>query len=90
MGIWIRSQDKKSLINCTDIRVVSYKDSCKIWDYKVDEVLGTYETESRALEVLDEIQEKLTQNTEYTFESEIANYEKQSIKSHFVYQMPKE
>jgi hypothetical protein len=87
--MWIRTQDKKGLIDCTDIRIVNYTDCCRIWDYNVDETLGKYETEQRALEVLDEIQEQMTQRVEITDMREIANYEMESFKSYFVFQMPK-
>lgn len=60
MELWIRSQDKKSLIIANEI---TYQQSgsvmynglhCEIYNGKT--LLGTYETKERALEVLDEIQ----------------------------------
>lgn len=60
MDLWIRSQDKKSLIIANEI---TYQQSgsvmynglhCEIYNGKT--LLGTYETKERALEVLDEIQ----------------------------------
>ena len=57
MDLWIRSQDRKSLVKCNDIsiasgnRIVGYFD--KTTEY---ETLGIYKTENRALEILDIIQ----------------------------------
>lgn len=45
MGMWIRSQDKKKLIDCSDIRMSSHKNSCRIYDRNADEFLGTYKSE---------------------------------------------
>lgn len=57
MDLWIRSQNKETLVKCNDIsitlcnRIVGYFD--KVTEY---ETLGEYETKERAIEVLDEIQ----------------------------------
>ena len=59
MEIWIRSQNRKNLVTCTDIRLLSNAADCKIWDFNADVILGTYKSEERALEVLDEIEEQL-------------------------------
>ena len=60
--MWIRTQNKKGLIEaicitCSgcDDRYRLYADAIGFEDY----VLGTYPTEARALEVLDEIQENI-------------------------------
>lgn len=50
-GIWIRSQDKKTLVNVEEIRIMN-KD---ITIYCGSGVLGTYSTEEKALKVLDRI-----------------------------------
>lgn len=60
MKLWVRSQDKECLINVSNIQYIyknyihglgTYYDNLKI--------LGTYKTKERALEVLDEIEERI-------------------------------
>lgn len=69
MNLWIRSQDKKSLVKINSTIELKFND-CKmiIADYQPDftdkydgfyVVLGTYKTEERALEILDEIRREL-------------------------------
>ena len=69
--MWIRSQDKESLINCD---LVYTEDS---WDYEengysiyseLDPVLGRYKTKERCIEVINEIQSHIDQKREYVFE----------------------
>ena len=57
MDLWVRSQDRKRLLK---VDLLSIKDFFNIVsdDFYV---LGTYETEERALEVLDEIQGKIVE-----------------------------
>ncbi|KJS85016.1 MAG: hypothetical protein JM58_09635 [Peptococcaceae bacterium BICA1-8] len=81
--MWIRSQDKKNLIKAEDI--YTCQESVYIAKGKADEVkIGTYLTEERALEALDEIQKTLTELEYYKFDLE---QERPKI---IVYQMPKE
>ena len=67
MELWIRSQDKESL---TKVSNISLKEIRKPYTNELDcygigtyydnlQVLGKYTTKERALEVLDEIQDKL-------------------------------
>lgn len=62
MELWIRSQDKKRLIRADGL----IEHLNEIWVYEPKEdyslVVGTYDTEKRALEVLDEIQQCITGN----------------------------
>ena len=68
MELWIRSQDKMNLVKVRQINV-NYQDNKQIIaNYMPElyensgeyyEILGTYKTKERALEVLDEIQNKL-------------------------------
>ena len=56
MELWIRSQDKETLIKANDITIeqnmiIGYFDKDTEYEY-----LGTYKSKERALEVLDEIQ----------------------------------
>ncbi|WP_069649666.1 hypothetical protein [Caloranaerobacter ferrireducens] len=66
--MWIRSQDKKMLIKANVIQVCSLDDEyTQIWGYvnEISEpqyngfILGEYKTEERALEVLDDIQNRI-------------------------------
>lgn len=77
MELWIRSQDKRTLVNTRRIDVDDNK--IIIWDegkYASDVFMGEYKTKERALEVLDEIQK-------YVILPNIDN-------SNYVYEMPKE
>ena len=57
MELWIRSQDKTTLIRSYEIYISEYgKGSYVIRAKKTSHVLGTYKTKERAIEVLDEIQ----------------------------------
>lgn len=58
MLIWIRSQDRKVLA-AVDSLDIHYNRVIYVWDDTPDHeiiVLGTYATEERAIEVLDDIQ----------------------------------
>ena len=68
----MRSQDKEKLLKCNDIgisnNVINERESIKFKGYKIvgyfdknteHEILGTYETKERAIEVLDDIQDKM-------------------------------
>ena len=57
MELWIRSQDKRTLINTRRIDIDDK--SIIVWDegrYASEIYLGEYKTKERALEVLDEIE----------------------------------
>ena len=57
MELWIRSQDKTTLIRSYEIYISEYgKGSYVIRAKKTSHILGVYKTMERALEVLDEIQ----------------------------------
>lgn len=95
MELWIRSQDKEVLTRVVDI----WKDADKneIWSkssFATKNCLGIYKTKERALEVLDEIQSKLTLDCKIN-----GNYQEMDlqIKARLVesqygeiYEMPKE
>lgn len=57
MELWIRSQDRKSLIKSNGVGLTPSEIS--IYPIGLNGVLGTYETKERAVEVLDEIQDKM-------------------------------
>ena len=77
MELWIRSQDRKRLTKATDIRI-GYLNKIG-WIIEDCDELGTYKTEKRALEVLDEISSKIknryivTTTTGIISKDEIAN-----------------
>lgn len=71
MELWIRSQDKEKLLKVNDIAIenkvfLETKEISMIYGYfdknTEYEHLGTYKSKERALEVLDEIQNKIAQN----------------------------
>lgn len=83
MELWIRSQDKKEIIKANEIsidsEIIDCKETGKCFVCVNDYGFGTYKSEKRALEVLDEIQQ-LT--TEY--------YQSIDYKIVPIYEMPKE
>lgn len=113
MELWIRSQDKEKLVKCNDIAIKSFlyneipeDEWCHsivgYFDKEAEyEILGSYKTKERALEVLDEIEntiyinklfnadinafQKALENEGYT-EKEISN----ALRTISIYQMPKE
>lgn len=81
MSVWIRSSKKKNLIKCESLSILDGKDVysndkkcyeydkytiCEMWEHGVTP-LGTYKTEERAIEVLDEIQEHIDNGYAETF-----------------------
>lgn len=62
MNLWVRSQDKRILQKVDNIFLDANYDNKRICSYDNDSKikLGTYETKERALEVLDEIEERIT------------------------------
>jgi hypothetical protein len=59
--MWIRSQDKSRLIKVSGLRVVNGKDFICIKDDS-GHILGVYQTEKKALKVLDMITEMVSTN----------------------------
>ena len=95
MNLWIRSQNKQSLLKPVSISLDNLKSS--IFGYYNDdhyEVLGKYKTEERALEVLDEIQDFIStkiregkfgyEEVDLILKSQIVNNMSK------IYEMPKE
>ncbi|WP_242839923.1 hypothetical protein [Clostridium botulinum] len=79
MGIWIRSKGKDVLVNCKNIEV----DGLSV--YGSHYFLGEYETEKRALEVLDMIEDRIMKGNKF---DDIYNGERTT--KDFVFQMPQE
>ena len=86
MELWIRSQDKRTLLKVNRIDVDGKK--IIVWDndyYCSETYMGTYATEERALEVLDEIQKILKSSF---IVNGLGEYVSQSNTT--IYEMPKE
>ena len=65
MGLWIATQDDKSLVNAKEITVDGKKIEGVIGSTTMDhwsKVLGKYETKERAMEVLKEIFMKIEES----------------------------
>ena len=62
MDLWIRSQDKTTLIRSYEIYIVEQREMYMIRAKRTSHILGAYKNIERALEVLDEIQSKITSN----------------------------
>jgi len=87
MEFWVRSQDKMVLTRNVGIRIVLEQEGASLVDETNDYILGMYNTEERALEVLDEIHQRLIdlQTIEYT-----GDYRFTKRNLDCVYEMPKE
>lgn len=75
MELWIRSQDKSSIVKVDNLYVSVGNFVCYYVEkgkevpdtyYRPSGELGVYETKERALEVLDEIQNIITPSVSYT------------------------
>ncbi len=100
MSLWIRSQNKYRLLKVEEFQII-YNQEDKELPYYITspyELLGSYKSKERALELLDEIQQMLKNETIETEIKYINNqaYETKIIgkpiipKNIVVYQMPKE
>lgn len=62
MNLWIRTQNKIKLTKVNDIQIDKVSDGFQIINYSENNyviILGLYKTKERALEVLDEIEERI-------------------------------
>ena len=89
MKLWIRSQDKEILLKVNELEIEA--NMIIAFDNNKYQCLGTYKTKERALEVLDEIHQRLInlQCIEITG----ADFITQQMKKNgidCVYEMPKE
>ncbi|HLQ95816.1 MAG TPA: hypothetical protein VK108_05480 [Pseudogracilibacillus sp.] len=67
MLLWIRTQDKKSLLNVKEVTVDKKKITGVVGTASLDDwskVIGKYDSEKRALEILDEMFTKLAEHTD--------------------------
>lgn len=94
MNLWVRSQDKEKLLkinglqyqNCKLVENETVEANILIGFYSPyeNEILGEYKTKERAIEVLDEIQEKIKHINKFSLVNE--DYECDDC----VYEMPEE
>ena len=59
MELWIRSQDRTTLIRSYEIYIAEHSNSYVIRAKRTSHILGAYKTIERALEILDEIQKDI-------------------------------
>lgn len=59
MELWIRTQDRMTLIRSYEIYIVEQQNMYLIRAKRTSHILGSYSTFERALEILDEIQRRL-------------------------------
>ena len=94
MELWIRSQSREELIKIHNVSInndnyiignIISDDNKSICDYWI---LGMYDTKERALEVLDEIQQRLIDLQTLEIASDFYKETKRCLDN--VYEMPKE
>ena len=102
MELWVRSQDKERLMKINVLEYKEYNDNHVINGYGTNECdnydLGLYKTKERALEVLDEIEERicllntmsLVNDTNSLISFKKAIGEDKTTGLCYPYQMPKE
>lgn len=89
MELWIRSQDKTTLIKSYELYIaINVKNYYVIRAKRTSHILGSYKSMERALEVLDEIHQRLI-NLE-TLEIAPDTYTILPKDTSNVYEMPKE
>lgn len=82
MELWIRSQDKTTLIRSYEIYISEQQNTYLIRAKRTSHILGSYSTIERALEVLTEIQNMLYAGLKATNNNQLAGT------TSIVYQMP--
>ena len=90
--MWIRSQNKKVLINANNIRIISdshsYDIICDFYDGEYY-YLGEYSTKEKAMKVMDMIQNAIT-GTRFEFTDIVRDCDLAGIEIHNVLNMPKD
>lgn len=89
MELWIRSQDKTALTKIDNIGVADNRIVFIPNYYSGRVTLGTYKTNTRALEVLGEIQRTITKQLVNRHKQLDGNYSFEVIDT-TIYEMPKE
>ena len=90
--MWIRSQNKKVLINANNIRIISdshsYDIICDFYDGEYY-YLGEYSTKEKAMKVMDMIQNAIT-GTRFEFTDIVRDCDLAGIEIHNVFNMPQD
>lgn len=87
MELWIRSQDKTTLIRSYEIYISEQPNTYLIRAKRTSHILGSYSTIKRAIEVLDEIQNKINLiNLGHDFGSPMIDLKNLT----YIYQMPED
>jgi len=82
--VWVRSQDRTILANCIEFHAVEKEvRGVSQNSNSIGFLLGKYNSSERALEVIDELQEKLIE------QQAINNSKSHYIRRYAVYEMPK-
>lgn len=89
MELWIRSQDKRDLVNVKEIHLDIALSNGEVgikgyFENRLYKMLGYYKNEKRALEVLDEIEEHL----DYLNIGNIDRVDDKGFRVSTIYQMP--
>ena len=85
--MWIRSQDRKRLLNASAVHVLSSSEGFKIISRLYD--LGYYSTEEKAMKVMDMIQNAIT-GTRFEFTDIVRDCDLAGIEIHNVFNMPQD
>ena len=85
--MWIRSQDRKRLLNASDFHVVSSYEGFGIISCLY--ALGYYSTEEKAMKVMDMIQNAIT-GTRFKFTDIVRDCDLAGIEIHNVFNMPQD
>ena len=91
--MWLRSQNKKVLINANNIRIISDSRSYDIiCDFYYGEYyyLGEYSTEEKAMKVMDMIHNQIMLGSLKNEDYKSNDNTQQWLKSEFVFQMPED
>lgn len=90
MELWIRSQDKSCLVNIKAVIILN-KEIRGYYNENPNWLLGKYDNEERALEILDEIQNFITRTDEISYVQNSLGIEIQgTTEKGIVYNMPQE
>ena len=90
--MWIRSQDKKTLVKA-DKLIIGYDKDEKVYEiHNVYDSLGIYKSKERAIEVLGEIENKIMMNKVIEIFSNLGDMAQANRENYTytpIYQMPK-
>ena len=90
MNLWIRTQDKTTLIRSYEIYIAEYSDSYVIRAKRTSHILGVYKKFERALEILDELEKCLSKGIFATVQNGLGETKNFIPVPSCVYKMPKE